>query len=444
MGQLYVLAEIKGEIRLLALEAATGKLCWSQQLVMVEHNVQQDPLRRLAGVSPSYADGILVCPTSTGAIVGVELATRSLLWGYRYGLDRSPNRNGMIVLPPMVNGRAGGPNTWRWSDASVCISDGRILATPVESDSLHCLSLIDGELLWKQPRQEDLYVACVDQEKVVLVGGRTVRALRLADGKPAWEDRKVALPDQSMPSGRGFLNDDHYYLPLSSAQVAEIDIRTGQLAHLAKSRKGNVPGNLVCYKGRVISQGLAGLEAFFQLDAAVAERRAASENQPRRCRGARASAARSFWTRANDPRPSSVFRRAYELDAEPRTRELLRETLFDGLRTDFAAYRGQAKDIERLLDDSTQQGAFFRLMAGGLQQTGELTAAFEQYQKLIDLDAEHRPLERREQHPYRPPGSLAPGPIGRSPQRSQGRGGSSDRRPGRLAIEGRDGVELGG
>ena len=42
-GQLYVMAEVKDELRLLALDGATGKLLWSQQLAMVEANITQDP-----------------------------------------------------------------------------------------------------------------------------------------------------------------------------------------------------------------------------------------------------------------------------------------------------------------------------------------------------------------------------------------------------------------
>ena len=83
-GQLYVMAEVKDEMRLLALDGATGNLLWSQQLAMVEANITQDPIRRLAGVSPSYSDGILICPTGSGCVVAVDLATRSLLWGYIY------------------------------------------------------------------------------------------------------------------------------------------------------------------------------------------------------------------------------------------------------------------------------------------------------------------------------------------------------------------------
>ncbi len=90
-GQLYVMAEIKDEIRLLALDAATGKVLWSQQLAMVEMNIAQDAIRRLAGVSPSYSDGVLICPTGSGCVAAVDLANHSLLWGYVYPHPGEPN-----------------------------------------------------------------------------------------------------------------------------------------------------------------------------------------------------------------------------------------------------------------------------------------------------------------------------------------------------------------
>ena len=66
-GQLYVIAEIKGEMRLLALDGATGTLLWKQQLAMVEVNLTQDPIRRMAGISPSYSDGVLIVPPPPAA-----------------------------------------------------------------------------------------------------------------------------------------------------------------------------------------------------------------------------------------------------------------------------------------------------------------------------------------------------------------------------------------
>ena len=73
-------------------------------------------------------------------------------------------------------------------------------------------------------------------------------------------------------------------------------------------------------------------------------------------------------------RPEAIadFRRAYQIKAEPRTRKLLRESLLEGLRTDFAAYRGQSDEVERLLDDASQQATYLRLMACGLHSRENL------------------------------------------------------------------------
>ena len=48
-----------------------------------------------------------------------------------------------------------------WVDGSVTIADGRVLVTPIESDQIYCLNLADGKELWKQNRDDNLYVACV-------------------------------------------------------------------------------------------------------------------------------------------------------------------------------------------------------------------------------------------------------------------------------------------
>ena len=62
-------------------------------------------LRRLAGLSPSYANGILVCPTGANSVVAVDLATRALLWGYRFKRSvrgDDPNRQQQLFM--MRNG----------------------------------------------------------------------------------------------------------------------------------------------------------------------------------------------------------------------------------------------------------------------------------------------------------------------------------------------------
>ena len=104
MGRLYVLAEMKSEIHLLALKPATGDLVWSQTVAAPQLNIVKDPYRRWAGMSPVYADGILVCPTCSDAVVGYDLATRSFSWGYHYGETSSRRDNRRFVGDRRVSG----------------------------------------------------------------------------------------------------------------------------------------------------------------------------------------------------------------------------------------------------------------------------------------------------------------------------------------------------
>jgi outer membrane protein assembly factor BamB len=393
MGQLYVLAETGTVIRLLALDAATGNLLWSQQLASAEQHSLDESSRRSASVSPSYADGILVCPTAAGAVVGVDLATRSLLWGYCYNQSQPANRrnNGFIF----VGGGAvvADSSNTQWVDASATITAGRVLLTPLESDQLYCLSLIDGKLSWKCPRGNDLYVACADAEKVVLVGRGGVRARRLTDGKPVWDGRNVAFSENSYPSGRGFLSGSCYFVPLSNAEVVAVDLALGRIVQVSKCRQGTVPGNLICHQGKVISQGLEAVDAYGELKAVreeVDQRLAANPKDPE----ALSLHGEILLDEGKRSAAIASFRQAYALDTDPRTRELFRDALLGGLRTEFSAYRTSGTEIERLLDDPSQWATYLRLMAGGLRQADEAAAALGYYEKLIDLEPGRRPLDQ--------------------------------------------------
>jgi hypothetical protein len=71
--QLFVLVEERGEIRLDVLAADDGRLLWSQPLAELDedqvNNGSLSQSRRMAGLSPSFAEGVLVCPTGAGAVV---------------------------------------------------------------------------------------------------------------------------------------------------------------------------------------------------------------------------------------------------------------------------------------------------------------------------------------------------------------------------------------
>ncbi len=396
LGRLYVLGEIKGVIHLLALDAKTGVVPkvgadgktrnaphWKQQLSVVERDIRIDSQRRLAGAMPSYADGILVCPISNGAVVAMDLAAQSLLWGYRYS-KKDPYRR--YTMPNLRLAQLSGTGgTSSWVDFTATISAGRVLITPVGSNSLHCLDLVDGTLKWKVDRGEDLYVACVNDGNVVLVGRREVRALRLSDGKPAWDGRTVKLPEGGTPSGRGFSSEKRYFVPLSSAEVAVVDLRKGKLQSVAKSRKGNIPGNMICYRGCVISQGSSGLSCFLQLDVAgkqVKETLAANPNDA----AALALQGEIFLDRSENEKGIASLFRSLELDEIPRTKDTLRDALLEGLKEDFASKRKYSERLDKLLDTPQQKATYLRLMAVGLRKSKEWKPALQRYLELVDLD----------------------------------------------------------
>lgn len=396
-GRLYVLAETNGEIRLYVLDpkrqldpATMGEIEWSQQLAVLEPSPFEDQLRRLAGAAPSYSDGILVCPTSAGAVVALDLTTRSLLWGYQYPrAAETLSANGRMMwrlqgVPQVVDNNEND----RWADATVTIAEGHVLLTPPEANDLYCLRLTDGKLEWHKSRDDGIYLACVHEGKAVVVGSRSIRALNLTDGGTAWSNTSLASPGGgtggSTPSGRGFLSGDRYYLPLSSAEVAAVDLRSGEIVARSRSRTGTVPGNLICYRGAVISQGPEAVESFYQLDELREQVAAALTEHPD---DAQALARRGelFLNEGHFPEAVADLRHSLELDADPRTRELLVDAMLEALRLDFAARRESLPELDRLVDQPHQRAALERLTAEGLQRTGETLPAFKAYLSMVDL-----------------------------------------------------------
>jgi outer membrane protein assembly factor BamB len=416
-GVLYVEGEYRDEIRLLALDAATGQQLWMQHLAMVERNITQDPLRRLSGVSPSYSDGVLICPTGAGCAVAVDLTTHSLLWGCRYphmkesNFENQRQQQMMMMMQGVYSGQGSFPH---WIDGTAMIIDGKVVLTPIEADALYCLNLTDGKLLWGPlPRKGDasgqtssdqsshvpeerLYVACAHQGKLIVVGQRQVEAFHLSDGKPAWDSGALKLPDDAVVSGRGYYSHGHYFLPLSSAAVADIDLDSGKIVSTVKSQKGSVPGNLICHRGMVLSQGIEGLEEFYQIDNArdkVSKGLAANPNDP----DFLSLDGELLLGDGKSAEAVAQFRRAYALDAtgesHERTRELFRDALLSGLEKDFAGHRAYSAEIEGLLDEPSQHSLYLRLMAGGFHKSHDWPAALDSYLKLADLPPAKPDLE---------------------------------------------------
>ena len=80
-------------MRLIGLENVKGEApnMWKPNVDFVlplgishDSKLDDDSLRRVNALHLSYGDGVLVCPTNLGYVIGVDLLQHSLLWAYPY------------------------------------------------------------------------------------------------------------------------------------------------------------------------------------------------------------------------------------------------------------------------------------------------------------------------------------------------------------------------
>jgi outer membrane protein assembly factor BamB len=278
-GKLYAMTDKNQELRMVCINAAKGEVEWSQPLANTREKMVQDPSRRSQAAQLAYGDGVLVCPTNSGAILGVDLLSHSLLWAYPYrekALDVKPG--GPPGFGPGFGGPGmgapGNPLATDWQVTPPIIVDGKVVFTASDASSLHCIDLRKGTYLWKETKGErDLYLAGVYDGKALVVSKDNVRALSLKDGSKQWE-----VPT-GMPSGQGVAADNIYYLPLKGTasdrnrpEFCSIDVKAGKIKAHTKSRKRAgtetyvMPGNLLMFEGDVLSQGLNEIMVFPQLE----------------------------------------------------------------------------------------------------------------------------------------------------------------------------------
>jgi outer membrane protein assembly factor BamB len=217
--------------------------------VMQLSRMVQDIGRRVNAAQLAYSEGLLVCPTNAGEMLGIDLLTRSLAWSYSY--RESPHLP--IILPGMqvLNGAAGTTVISKWKSAPPAIQAGKIVFTAPDADSLHCINLRDGKSAWKMPQQKgDLYMAGVFAGRVLVVSDAKIRALDLKNGNQLW-----AIPTGDLPSGQGATSMGIYYLPLKKGEILAIDIAKGEIKSRIRVPAGAAaPGNLVFYENMVLSQ----------------------------------------------------------------------------------------------------------------------------------------------------------------------------------------------
>ncbi|WP_010583797.1 outer membrane protein assembly factor BamB family protein [Schlesneria paludicola] len=265
-NEMFAVVGKADEVRLWALDRATGTPLWSQLIGYSDTKIDQDLTRRWIASQVAVGNGVIVCPTTVGWLVAIDRLRQSVMWAYRY----APRTNGSPV--DRESGTALLPQrdlSGTWSPSAPIISGNHILFTPQDEPQIFCLNVTDGRLIWSKPKERGVYLAGVFQELVLVVGESNVTAYHIDDGRTVWV---LQIDEGIRPSGRGIAVDDRYYLPLSSGALQSIDLNSGKVATQSfVGSQQSALGNLVMHHGKLLSLSPHGLSAFAQRDAVLAE-----------------------------------------------------------------------------------------------------------------------------------------------------------------------------
>jgi outer membrane protein assembly factor BamB len=452
-GRLYVLIELDGIVRLLCLDPKNlvavkdwhmkaPTLIWSQKLGRPNNTLPGDSIRRFQGAFLAAGEGILLCPTNSGMVVGVDIMSRSLLWAHSYKKLDPPK-------PPTYDPQTGmmrqaGPqlNPERWRGAAPIVAGGRAILAAYDSPTLDCIDVRTGKLYWRIPRQaEDLYVGGVVNDKVIIVSRSSVRAYHLTGEKDltpkvAWE--KSAVLAGAMPTGHGIASKNSYYLPVRpdnaakdnvpAAEIWAINVDTGAITSKtgARVRKDGGTelaryglGNLVFQDGMVIAQSAHEIAVYPQLELKEAEMNRLLKANPKDPKGlfnrgeihldkGKIDAAIADFKDAESNNPPAELKAALKDKLYVAFSELLRERFSEGEKY-LAEYEKlctveiepdlEPFEVKRREDESLRRKRiYYYLLARGRESQKRLNDAFDDYLKLAAL-GEGRQLQEMPDEP---------------------------------------------
>lgn len=375
--QLFVIGEERAQIQLYEIDRETGAILWSIALHNTAKDIVRDDMRRLAGLTPAYANGLLICPTGEGVLTAVDPLLKRVAWTYHYEKSRQMVLNQFMFRRGMRNREQTVEQSIedyltddRWFDHKVTVAGQYVVHTPPDSEELICLNGLDGTRLWQDDkfRLRSLSLGGVFDSGLIIVGQREISLLNLADGNRRWA---CSIPE---PSGRGVRMEGHFVQPLASGEVLFINLKDGRLAARSVVPGQKMIGNLTAAHGRLIANNGTSVVAFQTLPEVEAQLAAVETDAERQSLEGELSL-----QRGNREEGIKQLEAIDPAQLSERGRRVLVWAKLDGLQREFDQYRKQQKQIEELLTDDHQRFVFRKAMAEGLKASGETQSAFSNY-----------------------------------------------------------------
>jgi outer membrane protein assembly factor BamB len=380
-NDLFVVAMKGRDVRLYCLDSETGSARWSQLLAFADHQPDRDLVRRIWSAQPSFAHGVVVCPTHVGWLVAVDRSTGTLLWAHRY-TQRKRRLQTPSFDPFAVSGlpsTASEPINSRWVTSAPIIVGRRVFVTPAESKNqddpsssvIACLDLFTGQRIWQKARGKGRYLAGVSDGRAIVVENDAVVAYGLK-GKREWD---TDLPrDVGAPSGRGVITDNSLWLPTQKSSLLRIDLTDGKIAaRLTLPETGRPLGNLAMYRGMLISHHPSELQAFEQTTV-LEQRLSAARSQGRHDPATALLDARLALARGEFDRAMNVLKDGLAASSDPQIRtqlrSLLAQAILKNLESSPSASLSLVRELEKLAGSAEESLRHEQLAIEVLLRTG--------------------------------------------------------------------------
>ncbi len=384
-SDLFVVAEKDGQIRLHALEAATGKPRWSQLIAHSQAKISMDVGRQWLSAPVAVGDGVIVCPTTVGWIVAIDRSTHGILWAYRY-----QDLNSQSEAEPQDEALQPAELNERWAAAPPVIVGDRVIFTPPEESRIICLSLSDGQKVWSEDRDSALFLAGVFGDEVVLVSENSISSHNIK--QPRSGRRLKFKSADARPAGRGVAVQDRYYLPLTTGELLAINLKTFQVEETSFLPSSVHPelnqfGNLAMYRGMLLSlspQGVVAFEPKLSIEAELQQQLAADpQSAPAAVRKAELEL---LQRRYQAGREALQKVRGDELVGElrDRYRAAMVTALSALVREDLPARDAEFEELARLADQPAELQALEMLRAERLISRRDFVGAFQVYLKFAE------------------------------------------------------------
>ena len=401
-GELFLIGEQENTLRLFCLNAATGEVNWSQLLAYTDVPIDRDVARRWWPAQVALSEGVLICPTQIGFLVGVDRRSQEILWITRYS-DRNADKQQQ--QQQLLRGGAvltSNPGTLRerWFSTPPMVIGQTVVHAPPEEAMLIGYRLTDGRERWRiTDLKQGLYPLGQYQGNLIIVTETGLTGYSVETGKAIWE---VAYTDFDpefassgiLPCGRGVIMGSQLLLPINDQELWYFDLEQRKFVSRARvSREDLKLGNLVMARGHLVVASPLSVNLFQpkkDVEDEIERRLQQDSGDPwGLMKQAQVLTLEQAHTEAlaalrqvNQMQLGEVQRLEFQ-------RQLM-ETLIGIVRHEPLEFDAEFEELEQLVETPADRQLYLRLLAKRMLARKDLAAAFNAYAELARFEGEEQ------------------------------------------------------